>query len=231
MAKKDNSGIDLIENADALKKEFFKVEDIFEKNKKLLTIIGGIIVGVMALYYAYNYYTETQEKEAQAAMADAVFSFEADSLSQALKGQGGNEGLLAIADNYGSTKAGKLANLYAGIALMNQGNFKDAIDRLGNFSSSDQVVQGRAYCLMGDCYAELKNTSEAITYYKKASDYKPNKFATPGYLMKLANAYLEAKDNKSAIETYNTIIDKYPSSMENVMAKKGKSRLEAEAGE
>jgi TolA-binding protein len=231
MAKKDNSGIEIIESADALKKEFFKAEGFLEKNSKLLTIVGGGLLAIVALYFGYNYYTQTQEKEAQTALYDAVFSFEADSLNAALKGQGGNEGLLSVADNFGSTKAGKLANLYAGIALMNQSKFKEAIERLDNFSSSDEVVQGKAYALIGDCYMETKATQDAITYYKKAVDFKPNKFATPGYMMKLATAYTEAKDNKGALDVYASIIDQYPASQEVVMAKKYKSRLEAEAGE
>ena len=34
MADKDNKGIEIIENADALKKEFFKYEGLLEKNSK-----------------------------------------------------------------------------------------------------------------------------------------------------------------------------------------------------
>lgn len=230
MAKKEKSGIEIIEDSEALKREVFKAESFIEKNKKVLSaLVIGFVVGVGA-YLGYKYYNGNQDKEAQAALFDAVYSFEADSLSQALKGQGGNEGLLAVADNYGSTKAGNLANLYAGIALMKEGKFADAITRLEKFSSNDDVLQPRAYTLIGDSFMEQGKSEDAIKYYKKAADYKPNKYATPGYLMKLGTAYQEAKNGSEAVKVYATLIDKYPSAIETVLAKKYKSKLEAEIG-
>jgi TolA-binding protein len=231
MENKENKGLDLIENADALKKEIFKVENIFEKNKTIFTYIGGAVLAIVAGYFAYNYYKAGQEKEAQAAMYDAVYSFEADSLNKALKGQGGNIGLTAIADDYSGTAAGKLASLYAGVALMNQGKFTEAIEKLENFSANDQVLQAKTYCLIGDCYVETGKIEDAISFYKKAVNQTPNKFVTPGYMMKLAGAQAEAKKAKDALETYSELATKYASSVEAVMAKKYKSRIEAELGE
>lgn len=231
MAKKDNHGIEIIENAEELKKEFFKYEHLLEKNQKTLYIIGGVILAIVAGYFGYKYYSETKEKDAQTALYDAVFSFEADSLSKALKGQGGNEGLLAVADDYSGTKAGQLAGLYAGIALMNQSKFADAIPQLEKFSAGDQVLQAKAYSLIGDCYMETKKVDDAIKYYQKAVDYQPSKFSTPGYLMKLANAYAESKNAKSAIGVYTDLINQFPTVTEALLAKKYKSRLETEIGE
>jgi TolA-binding protein len=231
MENKENKGLDLIENADALKKEIFKVEDIFEKNKSIFTYIGGAILALVAAYFAYNYYKAGQEKEAQAAMFDAVYSFEADSLNKALKGQGGNLGLTAIADDYSGTSAGKLASLYAGVALMNQGKFVEAIEKLENFNANDQVLQAKTYCLIGDCYSETGKNDDAVNFYQKAVNQTPNKFVTPGYMMKLAGAQVDAKKAKDAIETYGEVATKYAASTEAVMAKKFKSRLEAELGE
>jgi hypothetical protein len=49
--------------------------------------------------------------------------------------------------------------------------------------------------------------------------------------MKLATAYETAKDNKSALDAYNQIIEKYPDSAEVTNAKKYKSKLEGIVGE
>lgn len=230
MANKEKSGLEIIENAEALQKEFGKAEGFVKNNQKLFGIIGGVIlVGILA-YFGYKYYNDSQEKEAQAAMYDAVFSFEADSLKQALNGAGGNAGLLSIADDYSSTKTGKLASFYAGIALLKQGKFDDAITRLEAFSSDDLVLQGKAYALTGDAYMEKKKFEDAVASYKKASEYKPNKFLTPAYLIKLAGAYEAAKNSQGAIEAYTEVIEKFPASTEVGYAKKYKSRLEAENG-
>lgn len=230
MENKENKGIDLIENADSLKKEIFKVEGFYEKNQSIIKAFGiGFLVGVAA-FFGYKYYKAGQEKEAQAAMYDAVFSFEADSLNKALKGQGGNMGLTAIADEYSGTSAGKLASLYAGVALVNQGKFNEAIEKLKDFDANDQVLQAKSYCLIGDCYSETGKFEDAITYYEKAIDSNPNKFVTPGYMMKLGGALSDAKKSKEAVETFGKLAEKYPNSTEAVMAKKYKSRLEAELG-
>lgn len=227
MAKKDTSGIEIIESAEALQKEIGKAEGFLKKNQSLLAIAGGAIVAIALGIFGYNYWTNTQNEEAQAAMMEATFAFEADSLSQALNGVGGSDGMLAIAEDYSSTKAGNLANMYAGIALLKQGKFDDAISHLEKFSSDDLVLQGRAYALIGDAYMEKKNAAEAISFYEKAANFKPNKYMTPGYLMKLALAQEVAGKKAEAIETYNSVINEYPTSMDVVNAKKYKAKLEA----
>lgn len=236
MAKKVNQenehvNFEIIENSEALKKELTKAEGFLAKNQKILTYIGGAILVVVAGIVAYNYWSKSQDEEAQVALANAVYSFEADSLKQALNGTGGNEGLLAIADNYGSTNAGNLAHFYAGVALLKQNKYDEAIEHLKSFSSSDLLVQGRAYALIGDAYMEKKSTADAISFYKKAVDYKPNDFFTPVYMMKLANAYEVSNDNKAAIEVYGKLVEEYPASSEVINAKKFKSKLEGIAGE
>jgi TolA-binding protein len=49
--------------------------------------------------------------------------------------------------------------------------------------------------------------------------------------MKWANALSESKKTKEAVEVYSDIINKYPTGMETLLAKKYKSRLETEIGE
>jgi predicted negative regulator of RcsB-dependent stress response len=231
MAKKEKSGLDIIESPEALQEEFNKAEGFLKTNQKLFIIIGGIILAIVLGVVGYNYYTKSQDEDAQAAMFNAVYAFEADSLKQALNGTGGNEGLLAIADNYGGSNAGNLANFMAGAALVKQGKFDEAIEHLKSFSSSDLLIQGRAYVLIGDAYMEKKSTDDAISYYKKAAEYKPNKTFTPTYLMKLGNAYEVAKNNKEALAVYTEIVEKYPDTIEIGNAKKYKSKLEGIVGE
>ncbi len=78
---------------------------------------------------------------------------------------------------------------------------------------------------------ELEKYDEAASYYKKASDYKPNEQFTPVYLMKLALAYESLKDNKKASEAYDIILTQYPKSPELNDAKKYKARVDALATE
>lgn len=228
---KEKSNLEFLESPEGLAGEIGKVQSVFEKNKNLFIALGGGIAVIVLAILGYSYYKSTQNEEGQVAMFPAVYQFEADSLAKALKGDGANEGLLGIADNYGAGSAGNLANFYAGVSLLRQGKYDDAIERLENFSSSDLLVQARAYSLIGDAYMEKNNTDEAITNYKKAADYKPNKFFTPGYLIKLGLAYEKAKQYKEAVEAYVGVIDNYPESAEVPTAKKYKAQIEELAGE
>jgi TolA-binding protein len=230
MSKK-NTALEFLEDPEALAGQLEKAEDFFEKNRNIvLGVVGGIVL-VVAGFFGYRYYQADQDETAQNELFPAVYKLEADSLKQALSGQGANPGLLAVADNYGSTKSGNLAHFYAGVGLLKQGKNDEAIEQLKDFSSSDLLVQARAYSLIGDAYMEKKSFDEAADYYRKAADYKANKFFSPAYLMKLAVAYEQAKQNDKAIETYSEIIEKYPESAEAVNSKKYKSMLEAVVGE
>jgi TolA-binding protein len=225
-ASKDNSGIEIIESAEALQVEISKAEGFLKSNQTLLAAIAGAIVVAVLGFFAYNYWMNTQNQEAQVAMVDATFAYESDSLSQSLNGIGGGDGMLTIAEDFGSTKAGNLANFYAGTALMKQGKFDEAIEYLSDFSSKDLVLQGKAYVLIGDAYMEKDDAGEAVGFYKKAASYQSNKFLTPGYLMKLALAQETAGDAGAAVKTYDALIQDYPAATETINAKKYRAMLE-----
>jgi TolA-binding protein len=232
MAKKDNVAAvsQPVQKNDPLVDKLAAGEDFLHKNRNLL--IGAVVAVALILggLIAWSYYRNMKNEEAQSLMYPAVYYFEADSLQKALNGDGANEGLIAIAEDYGMTRAGNLARFYAGAAYLKQGKFDEAIQYLEDFSSDDLLVQGRAYALTGDAYMEKNNTAEAVGFYKKAADYKPNEFFTPAYLMKLGLAQELNKDNQAAINTYDQIVTKYPNSAEAVNARKYKSKLMGSAG-
>jgi predicted negative regulator of RcsB-dependent stress response len=231
MAEDNKSGLEVFESSENLQTEFNKAEGFIKKNSKLMTYIGGGILAIAAAVVAYNYYTKTQDTEAQTALFPAVYAFETDSLAKALKGGAATAGLTTIADDYSGTDAGNLASFYAGVALLKQGKYDDAIERLGNFNSSDLLVQARAYSLIGDAYMEKKNAADAVKFYQKAVDYKENAAFTPVYMLKLATAHEVAKDNAAALEVYTKILEKYPNAQEAGMAKRFKAKLEGVVGE
>lgn len=207
-----------------------QAEDVYSKYKKQISIAAYVIIGAVSAFVGWKWYVGTQEKEANAQMFQAVYYFEADSLAKALNGDGNYPGLVEIADDYSLTPSGNLAKFYVGTALLKQGKFEEAIGYLKGFSSSDLLVQARAYSLIGDANMELKQYEEAVSYYAKASDYKPNKEFTPTYLLKLGLAQEKANDLDAALETYNTILDKYPNSSASNDAKRAKGYVESLLG-
>jgi tetratricopeptide (TPR) repeat protein len=231
MAKKNTvaTGSKLIEKPDTLTADISNDSEIVQKLQRNRNILLGVVIALVLLaggWFGYNYYKQNKNEEAQAYMFPAVYHFEADSLNKALKGDGINDGLETIADEYSMTDAGNLAQFYAGVAYLKQGKFDNAINYLKDFKSSDLLVQARAYALLGDAYMEKNQLGEAINYYEKAANYKPNSFFTPQYLMQLALAQELNNNTSEAISTYDKIINEYPNSAEITNAKKYKSKLE-----
>ncbi|AKD02847.1 tetratricopeptide repeat protein [Pontibacter korlensis] len=221
---------ELVENPDALADRLSQSEDFVKKNKsKLLGIFIAIAAVIVGGFLYYNY-RSTQNVEAQNAMFQAVYYFEADSLSKALNGDGQNASLLEIADEYSSTDAGNLANFYAGVALLKQGQYAEAVERLENFKSDDYLLQARAYSLTGDALLEQGKHKEAADMYKKAANHNANPFFSPQYLMKAGIAYEAGNNYSAAAEVYDQIIKEYVASSEVTDAKKYKARAELLAG-
>ena len=216
----------LLEDPDALAARLVETEDFVRSNRNLL--LGILAVVVLAVVGAFGFYTwrTQQDSKAQSSMFRAVNHWEADSLSQALKGDGKAPGLVTVANEYGSSKAGNLANFYAGVASLKKGDYKAALDYLEDFSSDDYLVQSRAYSLMGDAQLELNKPKEAADLYAKAADHNANEYFSPAYLLKEATARELAKDNEGAVKAYDRIINEYPTAQEVAEARQYKAKLE-----
>lgn len=227
---KKGSEYELLENPDALANRLNKSEDFVKKNKNALLGAFALIAAVIVGGFLYYNYRTSRNAEAQSEMFQAVYYFEADSLNKALAGDGQYLGLTQIADEYSGTDAGNLASYYAGVAHLKLGQYKEAINRLEEFSSDDFLVQARAYSLIGDAQFELNNPSAAADSYQRAANHNANEHFTPQYLMKAALA-LEAQNNfGGAVEAYDRIINEYPNAPEVNDARKYKARAEALAG-
>ncbi|MCK5206813.1 MAG: tetratricopeptide repeat protein, partial [Cyclobacteriaceae bacterium] len=206
---KQSKGEELLENPEVLAEQISKTEEFIEKNKKLVFSIGGALSIIVAAYFLYNYWITNQNEAAQSEMFQAVYYFEADSLDNALNGDGNNYGFLDIIEEYAMTDAANLANYYTGAIYLKKGEYISAVDYLDKFSSNDLLIQARAYALIGDANMEMGNFEEAVSYYNKAADYNPNEYTSPMYLIKAAIAYEILEDYKSAFDCYNTIVEKY----------------------
>lgn len=191
-------------------------ELFIEQNSKKI-IFGIIAVAVLVaaiLGYKYGYATP-QQKKAEAAMFRAELYFDRDSFALALNGDGLNvEGFKSIIDQYGSTDAGNLAKAYAGICYFKLGDNESALDMLKSFSASDKMLSPTIVGLIGDCYVNMGNTEEGISYFEKAASQADNDIISPVYLKKAGVAYESLKQYDKAVKAYTTIKEKYFASVE-----------------
>jgi len=226
MAKKEENK-SVLENNEVLAERLEGVEHWMERNPKVMFGLLGVLVLVAGGFFGYRWWIDKQDRVAQQEMFQAVRFFEADSLDLAMKGTANVSGFETIINEYGMTPAGNLANYYAGVICLKQGKFPLAVFYLKDFKSSDLLVQGRAYSLLGDAYMEQNDFQNAADTYHKASNYNPNKYFTPNYLLKEALAYEKLTQNDKAIAAYNRIITEFWDSQEVTIAKKLKARLES----
>lgn len=228
---KEENKASVLESPEVLVEKLSGFEEYLEKNKKLIAVVGiGILVFVGG-FFGYRWYMDTQNQEAEEAMFQAVYYFEADSLDKALNdGKGGKMGMLSIAENYGGTRAGKLAHFYAGTIYLKKGKYQEAIDHLKQYDGGDLLITPRANCLLGDAYLELDDKEQALEYYKKAALHAPNKFFSPKYLMKAALVQELMNRYDDAINTYTQVVEKYNDTQESSEANKFRARLQQMTG-
>lgn len=195
--------------------DFGQTGKFVRENQKSLIFIAGAIIAMVIIYFGYQkMYLAPREEKAASQMYVAQDAWAKKDWDKALKGDAGYPGFEKIINDYSNTKAANLAYFYAGIAYLNKGEYKKAIDALTNYRGGDVMAAAEALGGTGDAYVELKDYDKASTFFKKAADKASNKFLSPFYLKKLGLVYEEQKDYKSADETYKKIKSDYPESSE-----------------
>jgi TolA-binding protein len=190
--------------------------------------IFGIIILIALVIFGFlgyqKFIQEPNELEAANEMNQAQIFFnsaieasgaEQDSLFvKSLRGGNGKFGFEDISKSYSSTKAGKLANYYAGISHLNLGNYKEAVSYLDKFNLKDEILAPLAKGSIGDAFLQLDQPKEALGYFEEAAKMRTNDFSTPKFLMKAAVTAISLKDGKTAEKHLNRIKDEFPNSEE-----------------
>lgn len=202
-----------------------KTEEWVAKNQKYIFIIIGAAALVILGYLGYEEFIQ-EPKEAEAAnemfQAQQYFdsaldatSAQSDSLyNLALTGGQGKFGFEDIIENYGGTKAGNLANYYAGMAYLNTNQYDKAIDRLEDFESDDEILAPLAKGAIGDAFMQIDQPENALEFYQEAASMRDNSFTTPKFLMKAAVVAIKLGNGSTAEEYLTRIKNEYPDAPE-----------------
>ena len=215
MSKKGNNKEKTPQQFENIEETLTKTEEFIVNNQKVLTTIVAVLVVLILGFFGYKkYYLEPKNKEAQEQIYPAQRYFAADSLDKALYGDGNSLGFVDISKSYGITKAGNLANYYAGIAFLKKGNYDQAIHYLKKFKADDELVGPMAKGALGDAYLSKNNEKKAVSYYMDAATMKSNEFTSPMFLLKAGEVYVKMGAYDDAISAYETIKKDYSKSME-----------------
>lgn len=190
-------------------------QGFFEENQKnILTAIAVALV-LVAGFFAYKFfYQQPRETTALAQMYKAEQTFAQDSMTKALTDPGGGyPGFIKMVEEYGSTNAGDVANLYAAESYLKEGKFEAALDYLKDYDGGGELGSVIRNGMKGDAYSELGKMSDALSAYKKAGK-TDNEFFAPYYLFKLGLLNEKEGNNDAALDAYKTIATEYPNSLQ-----------------
>ncbi len=189
---------------ESLEQTLDNTQIFLEKNKgiinkllvALIVVLGGYIVMKKMVW-------EPADVESQEALWEAQYVFERDSFASAI------DLFEEITEEYSSTSAGNVANLYLGISLMKQSQFEEAIEALGNYSGSGYFMPAIGTGLLADCYSETNEVDQAVSLYQSAAKEADSKVYSP-YFLKKAGLLLEQNDgSEEAAKLYQQILDQY----------------------
>ena len=220
--QEDDKLVDIIEVRE-------KGMDFFERNRK--PIIGGVVALIFIVAGALLYQTfiaGPAERNAAQQMQQAQYQFEQDSFGLALTNPGqGYPGFLEIAEEFGGTAAGNLANYYIAVSYLNLGQYEAALDYLQDFDADGELLPAMKMGVMGDLQSELGNFDAAISSYEDAVDESGKNYVTGGYyLNKLALLYRHQGQDEAALEAFRRLKTDYGQSTEAAQADKYITALE-----
>ena len=197
-------------------------EAFFLKNKKIILGALAAIIVVIAGIFVYNtQISGPREDKASTMLGKGQTYFNNEMFDQALNGDGaGYIGFAKIASEYGSTDAGNLANLYAGLSYAHTEKWEKAAEYLDKYSTaSDALVSPAAVAARGQVYANLNKIDEAVSDLKKAAKMADSKghngvnnSLSPQFLLSAAQLLESQNKNDEALEIYKDIKANYVTS-------------------
>ena len=191
-------------------------EAFFLKYKK--AIIGAVIalVVIIAGIVLYKTYVSgPKEIKASTAIAKGQEYFAASNFEMALNGDSASfKGFAKLADEYSSTAAGNLANLYAGLCYVKLDKWEDAVKYLEKYDGADdQMISPAAEGALGNAYAHLNQLDKAVSHLKKAAEKADNNSLSPTFLIQAGEILESQGKNDEALKLYQTVKEKYFNSM------------------
>lgn len=213
--KKENAATNMAETISSS-------EAFMLKYKKHIAIAVVALIVLVAGFFLYkNYVSAPRQEKASTELAKGQELFGMQQFEKALNGDGATfSGFIKLANDYSSTDAGNLANLYAGLCYANLNKWNEAVKYLDSYSpGNDAMVSPAAIAALGNAYAHVGKIDEAIKALKKAADKADSKSEdgannslSPTFLLQ-AGQLLESQNKKAdALKIYQDIKKKYVNS-------------------
>ena len=184
---------DLEDRADDMK------EWALEHSKGLSIAAGAILVAVgLAWLYVKSQQAQAQNASAQLVQAEQAVSSGNSALAQS--------DLERIVSRYGSTEAGRQAQLLLSQTYFDAGKFAEGIQNLQKLiDSKPKFVEASAYNLMGAGYEQQNKFDDAAGAYQKAADMAAGKSDRDSYLANAARALTAGGKTAEAVKIWTKL--------------------------
>ena len=191
-------------------------EAFFLKYKKaIIGVVIALVVIIAGIVLYKTYVSGPQEIKASTAIAKGQEYFAANNFEMALNGDSASfKGFAKLADEYSSTAAGNLANLYAGLCYAKLDKWEDAVKYLEKYDGADdQMISPAAEGALGNAYAHLNQLDNAVSHLKKAAEKADNNSLSPTFLIQAGEILESQGKNDEALKLYQTVKERYFNSM------------------
>jgi len=198
-----------------------------EKYKGALIAAG---VGIVVIFFGvigYTFYLSGQSDAADDAIGAVLPLYESGQYQEALDGTAEMAGLLEIADEYGATDAGNLAQFYAASALFQLGRYDEAAEYFAAYDGDDDLLGASAIAGRAAVAEQQGEHAEAGRLYLDAARTYESAATAPTYYLDAARNFEAAGDIDAARTAYEEIEETYPDAPEATNVPVYTARLDA----
>ncbi len=204
------------QTAQTVEQSLNQSEAFFLKNKKaVMAVVAAVVIIIAGAFLYQTYVSEPNELKASTAIAKGQELFMAGDFQKALSGDSASfKGFAKLADEYSSTAAGNLANLYAGLCSAKLNKWEDAAKYIEAFDGADdQMISPAAEGALGNVYAHLNQLDKAVSHLKNAAEKADNNSLSPTFLIQAGEILESQGKNEEALKLYQQVKEKYFNSM------------------
>lgn len=180
-----------------------RAEDLKEwalVHSKGLSIAAGAILVAVGLAWLYVKSQQAQAQNASAALVQAEQAVGAGNSALA------QSDLERIVNRYGSTEAGRQAQLLLSQTYFDAGKYAEGIQNLQKLiDSKPKFVEASAYNLMGAGYEQQNKFDDAAGAYQKAADLAAGKSDRDSYLANAARALTAGGKTAEAVKIWSKL--------------------------
>lgn len=187
-------------------------------------------VGIVVIFFGvlgYMYYLANQSGRADEALGAVLPLYENGQYQEALDGTADAPGLIEVADEYGATDAGNIAQFYAANALFQLGRYDEAGEYFEAYDGEEDILGASAIAGQAAVAEQRGDHAEAARLYQQAARTYESAATAPSYYLDAARNFEAAGDFAAARAAYEEVEAEYPDAPEAATVPVYTARLDA----